>query len=66
VNSVEADQEVILSELRDWPLDWLDWPTRNCHRDDVNLRHKINGKAPSREATRNQVWKRRAVVPSVS
>jgi hypothetical protein len=52
--SVEADLQVVVGELRDWPLDWLDWPARNCHREDVNLRHLIDGKAPSREAGRNQ------------
>ena len=53
-NSREADLEVVVKELREWPLEWLDWPTRNSHRDDIELRHLINGHAPSREAGRQQ------------
>ena len=47
-NSVDQDQQDVLEELRSWPLDWIEWPTQNSHRDDVELRRWIQGKPPSR------------------
>jgi hypothetical protein len=53
-HSVASDVEVILAQLREWPIEWLDFKTRNSHRDDVQLRHLIYGLQPSREPGRKQ------------